>query len=217
MCFSATASFGASLVLVSIGTISFREAKTTSLKTLAIIPFIFAMQQFTEGGVWLSLTRQDFALWKVPSMYLFLFFAEVTWPICISFSMMHLEKNKNRKMILRFLFYVSIILSLVLAYSLYHYTVDVTVIGHHVMYTIDTPDSFKSITNPIYFLTAVIPPFLSTVKKTWLIAVILLVSYIIVRVFYEDYIISIWCYIATIISAIILLIIWEKRAEAKVE
>ena len=215
MCFSATASFGASVMLASIGTLSIIKAKSTSYKALAIIPFIFSMQQFTEGWVWLSLTKEGFALLKLPSMYLFLFFAEVAWPICISFSMLLLEKKENRKKILCVLFYGSILLSSVLVYSLFYYTADVKVMGNHVMYMIDTPNSFKLITNLIYFSTAVLPPFISTEKKAWLIGVILLVSYIVVKVFYEDYIISIWCYFATIICAIILWIIWESKEEPK--
>jgi hypothetical protein len=217
MCFSATASFGASIMLAGVGTVSVIKAKTSSLKVLAIIPFIFSLQQFSEGWVWLSLTKEGFALWKLPGMYLFLFFAEVAWPLCISFSMMLLEKKGNRKKILLYIFYTSILLSLVLAYSLYYYSADAKVMGNHVMYTIDTPDSFKSITNLIYFSTAVLPPFLSSVKKAWLIGIILLVSYIIVKIFYEDYIISIWCYFATIVSAIILWMILENSVEDKLK
>ena len=147
MCFSATASFGVSIMLASIGTLAVIEAKTTSHKVLAVVPFIFSMQQFTEGWVWFSLTKEEFYLLKVPCMYLFLFFAEVAWPICISFSMMLLEKKNNQKKILRFLFYMSILLSSVLAYSLFYYTADVNIMDHHVMYTINTPGSFKLITN----------------------------------------------------------------------
>jgi hypothetical protein len=212
MCFSATASFGASVMLASIGILSIYKAKTSSLKVLAIIPFVFSLQQFSEGWVWLSLTKQGFDVWKIPGMYLFLFFAEVAWPICISYAMMRIETKANRKMILRFIFFVSILLSAVLAYSLYVYTSDVRVMGNHVMYTIDTPDSFKSITNMIYILTAVIPPFISTMSKAKWIGVVLIVSYIIAKVFYEYYIISIWCYFATIISVIILWIIWKNKS-----
>ncbi len=211
MCFSATASFGASMMLAGIGSVSIIKAKTPSLRVLAFIPFIFSIQQFTEGWVWLSLTKENFISWKLPCTYIFLFFAEVMWPIGISFSMMLFEKKEKRKNILRVIFYGSIGLSAVLAYSLFYYTADVKVIGNHVMYSVNTPDNFKSITNLFYFITAVLPPFLSTVKKAWLIGIALIVSYLIAKIFFEDYIISIWCYFATIISAIILWIILENK------
>lgn len=211
MCFSATASFGASIMLASIGTVSLIKAKTSSLRVLAIIPFVFSLQQFSEGWVWLSLTKEAFALWKLPSMYCFLFFAEVTWPVCISFSMMRVEKHKKRKQLLKLIFYIGILLSLVLASSLYYYPTDATVLGNHVMYSIDSPDLFKSITNLFYILTAVIPPFLSSQKKDRWIGVILIVSYIAAKYFYADYIISIWCYFATLISVVILWIILDNK------
>ena len=211
MCFSATASFGASMMLAGIGSVSIIKAKTPSLRVLAFIPFIFSIQQFTEGWVWLSLTKENFISWKLPCTYIFLFFAEVMWPIGISFSMMLFEKKEKRKNILRVIFYGSIGLSAVLAYSLFYYTADVKVIGNHVMYSVNTPDNFKSITNVFYFITAVLPPFLSSVKKAWLIGIALIVSYLITKIFFEDYIISIWCYFATIISAIILWIILENK------
>lgn len=100
MCFSATASFGASIMLAGIGTFSLIKAKNSSFRVLAIIPFVFSMQQFSEGWVWLSLTKEAFALWKLPSMYCFLFFAEVTWLVCISFSMMRVEKHKKKETII---------------------------------------------------------------------------------------------------------------------
>jgi len=210
MCFSATASFGASIMLASIGTVAIKKAKTPSLRVLAIIPFVFSLQQFSEGWVWLSLTKEAFAVWKQPSMYAFLFFAEVTWPICISFSMMRVEKHHKRKQFLKLIFYVGIALSLVLSFSLFYYRVDARVLGSHVMYSIDSPVSFKSITNLFYLLTAVIPPFLSSQKKDRWIGVILIVSYIVAKIFYADFIISIWCYFATMISLVVLWIILDS-------
>ncbi len=211
MCFSATASFGASIMLAGISTISVIKAKTPSVKILAVIPFIFSLQQFSEGFVWLSLTRENFASWKFPCMYTFLFFAEVIWSIGISFSMMIFEKEEKRKKILQAIFYGSILFAAVLAYSLFYYTADVKVIGNHVLYSVNTPDNFKSITNLFYFFTAVLPPFLSSEKKAWLIGIALIVSYLIATIFFKEYIISIWCYFATIISVIILWIILENK------
>lgn len=77
------------------------------------------------------------------------------------------------------------------------------------MYSIDSPDSFKSITNLFDILTAVIPPFLSSQKKDRWIGIILIISYIAAKIFYNDYMISIWCYFATMISVVVLWIILD--------
>ena len=211
MCFSATASFGASIMLTSIGIVSFKKANYFPLKVLAIIPFVFSLQQFSEGWVWLSLTNMNFSEWKQLGMYCFLFLAEVAWPVCISFAMLRLEENKNRRKLLHILFDASIILSIILTFSFFYYSVDAKVMGSHIMYTIDTPNSFKSITNLIYFSTAVLPPLLSTFKKVKWIGIVLIISYIIAKIYFADYIISIWCYFATLITIIILWIILKNN------
>ena len=59
MCFSATASFGASAVLGAIGIIAVAKAKTKPQRLFATIPLIFAVQQLTEGLLWLSLKNAD--------------------------------------------------------------------------------------------------------------------------------------------------------------
>ena len=54
MCFSATASFGASAVLGVIGVAAVAKAKTKPQRLFASIPLVFAVQQLSEGFLWLS-------------------------------------------------------------------------------------------------------------------------------------------------------------------
>jgi len=59
MCFSATASFGASAVLGVIGIVAVAKAKTNPQRVFATIPLIFSVQQLSEGFLWLSLKNQS--------------------------------------------------------------------------------------------------------------------------------------------------------------
>ena len=59
MCFSASASFGASALLGVIGTVAVVKAKTTSQRLFAVIPFIFSIQQLTEGLLWVAIKQPD--------------------------------------------------------------------------------------------------------------------------------------------------------------
>jgi hypothetical protein len=55
MCFSASASFTASAVLMPLGLYATHIARTTDQKDyvpLALTPFFFGVQQLTEGLVW---------------------------------------------------------------------------------------------------------------------------------------------------------------------
>ena len=54
MCFSASASFGAGIVLAAIAVASIKQVQHKSQIVFACIPLFFSAQQFTEGLVWLS-------------------------------------------------------------------------------------------------------------------------------------------------------------------
>ncbi len=75
MCFSAEASFGAATVITTIGVLSFKKAKGTDLRLLAMIPVFFGIQQFSEGILWLSSRYEQFAGMEKTSTYAFIFFA----------------------------------------------------------------------------------------------------------------------------------------------
>lgn len=81
MCFSAAASFGASATLTGVGVLAARQVTAPNQRAFAAIPVIFAIQQFVEGFVWLSLTQESWAEWTRLSTFSFLFFAEVLWPM----------------------------------------------------------------------------------------------------------------------------------------
>ena len=55
MCFSATANFVGSAVLGTIGVATLREVRHRRELLFASVPLLFAVHQFTEGWVWLSL------------------------------------------------------------------------------------------------------------------------------------------------------------------
>ena len=75
MCFSAEASFTSSAVLALIGYASIKAAPSKSKLFLAAIPCFFALQQFSEGIIWLNL-RGDIApsFLTLAAQILFLFF-----------------------------------------------------------------------------------------------------------------------------------------------
>jgi hypothetical protein len=60
MCFSASASFGASLVLSVIGVATIKNTRHREQLPFASIPFVFAVQQFSEGVLWLTLPYSDY-------------------------------------------------------------------------------------------------------------------------------------------------------------
>ena len=80
MCFSASASFGAAIVLSAISVSTIKKTQQPSQLYFAIIPLIFCLQQISEGFLWLSLTNPSYASLQQPMTYIFLFFAQILWP-----------------------------------------------------------------------------------------------------------------------------------------
>jgi hypothetical protein len=127
MCFSANASFISGSVLTIIGVATVMKAKTPfRAAAFGSIPFIFAIQQYSEGFVWLSLTNSSYQGLQQISTYIFLIFAHITWPTWLPFSILLLEKKGQRKNILFLLLGAGIVLSVYYAVSLASYPVVAT-------------------------------------------------------------------------------------------
>jgi hypothetical protein len=211
MCFSATASFGAGIMLSGIGIASIKKADTSSKLFFACIPLIFGVQQITEGFIWLALSNPDFIPMKEPSTYLFLFFAQIVWPFWVPFSILKLEKDQRRKKIEKILMIVGAIVSIYLAYCLIFFKVEAKIIGMHISYFQDYPKDLSHYGGILYVLATIAPPFFSSVKKMWILGAAILISYIITTIFYTDYIVSVWCFFAAIISITVYAIMYGVK------
>ena len=58
MCFSATASFSAGAVLLGLGTLALKTASRPRELPFAAIPLLFAIQQLSEGVIWLTFRHE---------------------------------------------------------------------------------------------------------------------------------------------------------------
>ena len=213
MCFSASASFGAGLVLTVAGVITIRQAKTTTL-AFAAIPFIFAVQQITEGFSWLGLSGSGHEMWKLIPAYVFLFFSHVVWPIWMPFSIMIIEKNLLRKKIITILFAAGCLLAAYHFYYIIAFGAQGEIVSCHINYNTYFPKRFDAAASLLYGLVTVIPFFVSEIKKMWLFGLALIVSYFVSKIFYEEYLVSVFCFFAAILSLIIFVILNRLNSEA---
>jgi hypothetical protein len=94
MCFSATASFTASMVLIPTGIYCLRESLFTEKTYLAFAcwPLFFGLQQILEGFVWLGIENNDIHVINLASLG-FLFFSHFFWLLWTPFSSFYLETN----------------------------------------------------------------------------------------------------------------------------
>lgn len=210
MCFSATASFGISAALGVAGVISLKKVSSKHQIPFASIPFIFAVQQFMEGFVWLSLQGEISVDDSVP-VYTFLFFAQIFWPFWVPFSIYILEKDNLRKKILMALVILSFIDVIFLWNGLVKYDVRASVSDFHIKYEIDTASKMMKYNYIIYLLCTVGSLFVSSVKRMYILGVIIAGSALVTILFFEEYFISVWCFFAAALSIYILVILHENK------
>ena len=209
MCFSAEASFNASVVLGVVGIITIKKVKEPSQLAFACIPFIFGFQQLSEGVVWLSLTHKNFYFLQSFSTYLFLIIAQIVWPTWVPYSIMLMEKNEKHKKNLKIILGIGVTLSVYLTFCYLFYDVRAEISSHHIKYDLDFPHvkHLLWLTALFYFIPTVISAFVSSVKRMHLLGTAILLSCVITRLFTVHYFISIWCFFAAIISVLVLMII----------
>ena len=220
MCFSSDASFGASAVVAVIGVVALIKAKTIPQRLFAAIPFIFSIQQFSEGMLWLSMRQHDMASMTDFSTHnslfrnIFLVFALLLWPVYIPFTVWLLEKDNKRKRFLVVLLMMGVAVAICLLYVLITYPVQVTGEEHHIHFEFDLPIvtyNIEWVISLFYFFSTIIAPFISSCKKMKWLGVVFLLSYIIAVIFYSGFFVSVWCYFAALLSTVVLWIVLELR------
>jgi hypothetical protein len=210
MCFSATASFTVSSALIAGGVVAIKMAPSGKVIPFASIPLIFGIQQFIEGVVWLSFVNQYYAQWQNAATHSFIFIAQVVWPLWVPFAIWLMEEDKKRKQIMQNVLYIGILVSCYLAFSLFTYDVSSSVQEYHIHYDLDYPlnVNFSGI---FYFIPTVIPAIISTTKRVWIMGVINLLSFIVTKFYFEEYVISVWCFFAAALSILVLFVMQQFK------
>ena len=216
MFFSATASFSAGVVLTVIGVATIKKVQHPSQIMFASIPLIFAVQQIAEGILWLTLPNPAYLATQVSFTYIFLFFAQVVWPLWVPVAILLLEKEALRKRVQRYLVAAGVLVGLYLAWCLFKFPVRANIVGYHVDYTLNFPPSLRNYGIVLYALATIIPPFFSPIKRMWMLGVAIAISYIISAIFYEHYILSVWCFFASVISISVYVIMREIKKDYSV-
>lgn len=200
MCFSATASFSSSALLAATGVVTIYKAGNTPQRVFAAIPLVFAVQQFTEGVLWMSLLHTSWSQWRETTTYIFQFFAQVAWPVYIPFSAMLLENDHKRKRLLLFFLLFGIALALYTGMALYKYPVHAVASDHHILYTAGFPLAQQWYYGLVYFLPTVVALAISSIGYLRWLGALFFISYLFTRLFFQFYEISVWCFFGAVIS-----------------
>ena len=224
MCFSAPASFSAAAALTTAGYFAVRKTTSHPQLPFAAIPFLFAAQQVAEGIFWLTATGSISPQWEVPAVLVFLVFAQVIWPAWVPVSVYFSETEKPRRRSLLVFVATGMALALYHTYCLFAFPVDAEVSGHHVAYTLSFPSPAGELgavsyvlIGVLYVLVTVFPLFLSSAKRMNLLGLAVLASFFISLYFYTEYLVSIWCFFAALISGMVIWVVSERRPQLQAQ
>ncbi len=207
MCFSAGASFGAAVMLTAVGIAAMKKVESRRLMPFAAIPLLFATQQFAEGSIWLSSTNSIPPGFQQPAVYVFLIFAQVIWPAWVPISIWLIEPRGKRRAILLALAAAGVILTLYNTFCLINYPVWADAADRHIVYHRSFPQMGVHISSIAYILATIFPPLISKINKMFVLGFAILFSFLITVMMYQEFLISVWCFFAAVISVIVLFLV----------
>ena len=206
MCFSAGASFAASAFLALIG--SYTVAKNYSSKKLwmiGAIPLLFAIQQASEGVLWLALTQRLDSFYIPYATYFFLFFALILWPLWIPNAVYRYQAPQVRNYL-----YIPIIAgfitALYLMYYVYVYGAYATITHHHIEYVYGD-GMFDTVIAALYMIATIAPFFMVRSRSMQAFGVVLALSALISALVWKYAFTSIWCFFAAVLSLFVVAIV----------
>lgn len=203
MCFSASSSFTASVLLSGIGILALKNNRNKTLMMVASIPLLFGIQQFFEGIVWLTINNPNDWLHKFAA-YIFLFFATALWPVWVPLALAQYDKGKIQKI----LYGISVIGFAIAGYVLYKLLNEptyATQVKNSIFYYIGNVDPFVPHYGIIiYSIPTILPFFITKLPLAKIggtaIAISLLVAYHIKNETFT----SVWCFFSAVLSIFIL-------------
>ncbi len=211
MCFSSEASFAGGVIISAIGVAVVTKVHKPSQLLFASIPLFFGLQQFTEGILWITIPNSEFADIQRIATYLFLIMADVLWPVIIPLSVLLMEHNARKRKILKIMLFTGLSVSIYYTFCLVFLNVTPEILGYHIKYISDFP---KLIAIPVFFLyliATLTPLFISSIRRTHLMGILMFLSCLVTAIFYTQYLTSVWCFFAAIISGVIFWILSDSK------
>jgi len=133
----------------------------------------------------------------------------------IPLSVLFMEEDKKRRKILWVLLVMGISLSAYFAYCLLSFTVTPKIMGYHIEYNDTYPDSLRVVAFAVYVIASITPLFVSSIKRTHLLGILMTFSCAVTAIFFTQYLTSVWCFFAALISGIIFWILHDSKRKLK--
>lgn len=215
MCFSAGASFAGGALITTIGVLTVSKNSEPSRRLFASIPLVFGVQQVSEGFVWVALRSGGHEMMLSIATYVFLLAAVFLWPTMIPLSVMLMEPSRRRRRVMIVLLVTGVVTSLYYGSGILFFEVRPEISSHHIRYANDFPRDLANFAFGAYLLATLVPHFISSVRKMWMFGTLMAASCLVTGILYKEYLTSVWCFFAALISIVIYFIISSGSAGKK--
>lgn len=87
----------------------------------------------------------------------------------------------------------------------------------HIAYRSTFQDPYSKVAIALYLAATLVPLFISSIKRTYILGAIVGISFIVSVVFYTKCLTSVWCFFAAVISFVIYYIIRDAHKKNRID
>lgn len=143
--------------------------------------------------------------------YVYSLFSHVLWPVYVPFSVLLLESTPWRKRVLSVFLAIGAGVGVFLLYILARFPITSQTVGGHIVYV--SPHFYILVVMGSYLAGTCISMFFSSHRVVVAFGVVALLSFILAYAVYTTALISVWCFFAAILSALVYLHFRRKEHE----
>ena len=159
----------------------------------------------------MTIPHKEYAVLQTLATYIFLVMAQFIWPMLVPLSVLLIEKNKTRKKILWSLLIIGVTVSFYYLYDLIIYRAHAEISYMHINYKSNFQGATYSLPTVFYLIATLVPVFVSSVKRAYMLGVIIGLSAMVSIIFFTECLISIWCFFAAVVSFVVYYTIRESH------
>ena len=212
MCFSAPVSFVAGTSLLVVGAVTVGKARPKAELFFAAIPLLFGAHQLIEGVIWLTF-EFDAPVINTLMTFIYSVFSHVLWPFYVPLAVLLLEPVRWRRNALLVFLAGGVATGLFLLIAMFRFPIVSRAVGGHIEY--ESPHFHIAAVMAGYLAATGISSLFSSHRIVRVFGMAALLSFFAAYAVYERWFISVWCFFAAVLSAIVLFFFTNKFSLSK--
>ncbi|HEY5315772.1 MAG TPA: DUF6629 family protein [Pirellulales bacterium] len=201
MCFSAEASFISGGLIGLIGGATLPKVRYKAEWLFASMPLWFALHQFEEGLIWLSLEDHLPSAVGAWAKWFYIVYAHALLPTFSPLMILLIEPGRIRRRLLGVLVVIGLALSSFACWSFSRAPIEDDIVNHSIQYQDYISGNAWFAT--LYIITTCVPLFLSSYRWIIFFGVVNLLGLLVTALFKKLAFTSVWCAFAAVASVFV--------------